>query len=635
MFAADTYAPTPGDIIPALQQVCYYQHYDRISWSKNDATRMERAILVQRFHPRARTTAKLLEYAIANSGGGDAAVVPVEEIVYLGYVRNGPPPCPIVPNANLLEDVEFGRVDEYILGGAGTTNGNYLVRVFSDTVWEEYFWSVAVYGPNGSIGDWRTTSRTPANTGISGSNIVANSCALHNQVVINTSYQSQRRCKYSRDVQQEAIYKPQIVDYFLGYPLANTSHLINVRHELFPPKSGQLAIHYYRPSGEVINDFEGIEHRVIDCLSVDFTVRKGKPFIIDIYCIPGSVTVESKDDQLKQWVLSQLNPKCLESYLPTLTTNWLSAYDTAKDSFINAGSFISIDTTPHIWAANNNIWNLQTPIPNLNTPTNLGTPNPNDPNYQQWFYNQYLKPMSNNQIGERPAMDSPRFLELYEVLNISRFVARAIKLGDFIERIANLLGYRPDDEGKIDVEVEKTYVRETIDGKEKTDKSEYGGNSWGKRGMLRRRSINRFNRQNGIESGGVVKIHDIPQMFDEMNERLDLALGLQESGAIEIKDGDRVYRWDNQLAMLKDIALSCASANQLGQKSLVSSIVTQQQSGAIIAGIGLPTVMRSTNVAIDGKLQPVPYWSIAPQHSIARKIDTCTYNVGLVLGQLV
>jgi hypothetical protein len=69
--------------------------------------------------------------------------------------------------------------------------------------------------------------------------------------------------------------------------------------------------------------------------------------------------------------------------------------------------------------------------------------------------------------------------------------------------------------------------------------------------------------------------------------------------------------------------------------ALVSSLVTQSQTNELIAGLGLPSVTKTIPIKIGKKVRQVPFKGIAAHRSIAQEVATCTYNVGIVLGQVL
>jgi hypothetical protein len=313
------------------------------------------------------------------------------------------------------------------------------------------------------------------------------------------------------------------------------------------------------------------------------------------------------------------------------------------------GSKENIPAGPLIYqqiAAGNNCWNnagAGLPYPPLTAPL---PPLPDGVTVESLHF----APQPNNNYGSI-VMDSPRTLEIYEQVQI---IFRALNAGRYgekdtatdqypvinysllMEKIAALLGHRPDIvTGEHSIEKEQKSVRQLMPPGADLNKQEYGGKYFGKKAMLMKRLPNQFGRDGTIAAGGVVAVHDIPQLMLEILDQLAISGGIQESGAIEIKDGATTRRYPNQLELMKDIALTASGTHQLAHQAFISSLVTQKQTAEIIGGLGLPTISRSINAVLNNKLEQVPYWGISPQFSIARKIDTVGYNVGVVLGQVI
>lgn len=270
--------------------------------------------------------------------------------------------------------------------------------------------------------------------------------------------------------------------------------------------------------------------------------------------------------------------------------------------------------------------------------------------YPSDIENWHFKALPNNHYGEI-IMDSPRTLEIYEQVQI---IFRALNAGRYgekdpttdeypvinysllIEKIAAILGHRPDVlTGKHVIAKEQETVRQLLPPGASLNKQDYGGKYYGDKGMLLKRLPNQFSQNGNIAAGGVVAVHDLPQLLLEILDQLAIATGLQESGAIEIKDGSNTRRYPNQLELMRDIALTASATHQLAHQAFISGLVTQKQTAELIGGLGLPTISRSINAVLNNKIEQVPYWGISPQASIARKIDTVGYNVGVVLGQII
>lgn len=271
----------------------------------------------------------------------------------------------------------------------------------------------------------------------------------------------------------------------------------------------------------------------------------------------------------------------------------------------------------------------------------------NNANLIKW----HLKPQIDNNnkswgIGSL-TMDTIRTIEIHAALNAGKWginpddltKPRKDDLGWRIQRICELLGIRVGTDDKFDPDKEKKIVRQVIPAKQKLDPEKVGINNFGDGGMVVKRINNRFNGDK-IESDQCVIIHDLLQLIQEYHEQHNLAIGLQESSAIEIKDpkddkGKNKARFDNQLGLLLEIFNLLSSANEMTRANLISSLITQSQTSEVIAGLGLPSVTKTIPIKIDKEVTQLPYKGIAPHRSISQEVATCTANVGIVLGQLL
>lgn len=244
-------------------------------------------------------------------------------------------------------------------------------------------------------------------------------------------------------------------------------------------------------------------------------------------------------------------------------------------------------------------------------------------------------------------MDSPRTIETHAALNAGKWgvnpdnpnEVRKDDLGWRIQRLNEVLGIRVGSDGKFDPAKEKKIVRQVIPSNKQLDAQKVGVNNFGDDGMVIKRINNRFNGDK-IESDQCVIIHDLLQLIQEYHEQHNLAIGLQESSAIEIKDpkdekGKNKARFDNQLGLLLEIFNLLSSANEMTRANLISSLITQSQTSEVIAGLGLPSVTKTIPIKIDKEVTQLPYKGIAPHRSISQEVATCTANVGIVLGQLL
>jgi hypothetical protein len=208
---------------------------------------------------------------------------------------------------------------------------------------------------------------------------------------------------------------------------------------------------------------------------------------------------------------------------------------------------------------------------------------------------------------------------------------RVANLGHLLEKVANFIGYRPEPNGTIDEGKESsTYARKEIDPKKPFPTGEYLAGRFGTKGMLMKRLPNKATAT-GWAPGGMVAVHDIPQMVAEMFDQTNTALNLQESTSIQIRDGGDLYKYPNQLSLLMEIATGQIQQRRQVREIWASSVVTQNTVNEVIGGLGLPTVSKS--ISINNQL--IPYWGIQPSASLQREIATVGQNVGNVQGQIL
>jgi hypothetical protein len=211
---------------------------------------------------------------------------------------------------------------------------------------------------------------------------------------------------------------------------------------------------------------------------------------------------------------------------------------------------------------------------------------------------------------------------------------RIATLGHLISKISSILGYRPEPDGNFIEDTEKTLVRKIVSSNYKVDKTKIGVNNFGSDGMLLKRLNNRFDGDK-IAHDECVIVKDLPQLLAEYQDQINLALGLQESSAVEIKNNSETSRYSNQLSMLSELLNLASSNHDMIRAALISSLIAQGQTSETIAALGLPTVTKTLPIDVDGKITHLPYKGVAPHRSISQEVATCTQNVGIVLGQLL
>jgi hypothetical protein len=439
--------------------------------------------------------------------------------------------------------------------------------------------------------------------------------------------------------------KPCYTDLLQGYYL--DVRLPAKLSKLKPKKTELLEVGYYR--GNSTESISGL--RSIDWFNYTIEVKKDKPIYLPIEgCVLGTLWISDPaiEAQLRampndstEYAVSDYFP----SSVPALFSYWMGLYaiEDAKILPVGTGSLISesethqVSSSLKILGANNDVWK------NANIVNDVGFDREH-PLFlfdEQRTFDYHFKPQPDGSFGDL-VMDSPRIIELWNHFcsetpyenDIDKDKPRLDTLGKRLKRTSEILGYRLNANGEIDKKTEEEYTRHIVPPKSKIDKAKYGGNSFGSHGMHVRRLPNYFDR-NQIKDGGVVAIHDIGQLLLEILDQLNLSIGIQEAGAIELKHEGKTHKYQNLLALTTDIAIHQFNQTQYAKSTHISSLVTQEQTKEIIGGLGLPTVAKTIRREVNGKVGGIPYWGIAPQASLARKIDTCTYNVGVVLGQML
>jgi hypothetical protein len=436
--------------------------------------------------------------------------------------------------------------------------------------------------------------------------------------------------------------------------------------EITPSEDGELLISYYRQ-----NTLEKIPNLTsLDWYSHSIKLTKGEPIrLLIINPVFGTLNIKG-DSQLVDDVKTQLLGTEVGRYkwsdfyvenIDTLVNHWKQIYNNytiQPAPSPSLGSFYNIlieHQQPFIrlLSANNNYWdNDDTNYPDIqvpNTDPNMGFIGALPPVLsvsKQQAYNWHIKPQPDGSIGDLE-MDGIRTIEMHRAFNCGKWginpddstKPRKDDLGWRIQRINEVLGIRVGTDGKFDPDKEKKIVRQVIPAKQKLDAEKIGVNCFGVDGMVVKRINNRFNGDK-IESDQCVIVQDVLQLIQEYHEQHNLAVGLQESSAIEIKDGKdkegkSKARFDNQLGLLVEMFNLLSSANEMTRSALISSLVTQSQTNELIAGLGLPSVTKTIPIEIDKKVTQLPYKGIAPHRSISQEVATCTANVGIVLGQLI
>jgi hypothetical protein len=464
------------------------------------------------------------------------------------------------------------------------------------------------------------------------------------------------RNKYYRYVENTAsapvAEKPNYLCFANGYYLDNRTFPSNLK--IIPTISGIETIGYYQKNHlEAIADLTTIEWREyqIEC-------KKDEPIYLPIYnLVLGTLYCSS---ELKSLISSTATTgaeyswdNCFADAIADIFAHWMSLYaplaaaqNNITPNTIGFSSTVSTKTVQVFElervvrriSANNNCWQT-TPIAELNNDLN---PLPTHPMFlvnTARTYDYHFSPQIQG-IGSLN-MDSPRLIELHQLFNCGLYAPdpktgdpRLVNLGWLIRRIAGVLGIRPKPDGLIDQIEDKKLVPEVVDRTKKLNPDKVGVMSFGDGGIVLKRITNRFKKKE-IVSDECVVIPDLLSLINERFHQLNIALGIQASSAIEIKDDNGTARYNNQLELMLEMVNLLTSQHKMIESSLVSGLVTQSQSNEIIAGLGLPSVTKTIPIEIDKKVQHIPYKGIAAHRSISQEVATCAYNIGIVTGQLI
>jgi hypothetical protein len=440
----------------------------------------------------------------------------------------------------------------------------------------------------------------------------------------------------------QVLLKPQIKDYFTGYVLDSKPYKLDIDIYVIPIQDGSIKLHYYYLEDEEDNyDCDGLKHRAVSIQTQHLKLVKDIPHRLLVSCIPCSITLDGNselcDDIKAQIKIS--NIKSFPDYLPTIKSSWEALYEQRKNLLIANPKLIttiSLEVKSYIWAATPR-WG-QVGISDRNTGQGIGE-TIND----TLIFDKYFKPQLDGTFGSYTMPDTAMLKNISATLDADKWSfnyddptkPRVDNLGWRINRLCDILGIRVNTDGTINSEKDKKLVRQVIDNKKYIDPKKIGVTTFGELGMVVKRINNRFKNKDEIVSDQCVIIQDIPQQIQEYFEQINLALGIQESSAIEIKQGDTTARFNSQLEILIELVNLLSSGNEMTRAGLISTLITQSQTNELIAGLGLPSVTKTIPIKIDKKVHQVPFKGIAAHRSISQEIATCTYNVGIATGQLL
>lgn len=456
-----------------------------------------------------------------------------------------------------------------------------------------------------------------------------------------------RRRRYRHyPVSRSQALKPNYSALLKGYEL--DPRVVPEYPVIIPAQSKQIKISYYRENR--LEPYPDL--RSIDWMVYVVDLVKNQPVTLPIVqCVLGTLycddtatlsQISGLPDAFNSYKWSDLLP----SGITSLFANWNGLHTASIQRLSIPGNAVrftivnEISRTIRRMGANNNHWNnrsSQTSDLNLTVDHPMFYP---EYGYQK-AYERYIQTQPDGSYGVL-SMDSPRTIEIHTALNAGMWALNTIdptkprvdNLGWRINRLCEILGIRVKPDGKTDEVLVKKKIRTVIDKSTKLDKDKIGIGNFGDDGMVVKRINNRFNGKE-IVSDQCVILHDLIQLIQEYQDQSNLALGIQESSAIEVSSGKNTARFDNQLQLLVELFNLVNTTTEMQRSTLISSLVGQAQTSEIIAGLGLPSVTKTIPITINKKTSQLPYKGISPHRSISQEVATCTANVGIVLGQLI
>ena len=401
-----------------------------------------------------------------------------------------------------------------------------------------------------------------------------------------------------------SVIKPNYINLITGYYL--DSRIIPSYPVIVASKTIDATLKYYQ-----WNKNESIPGlTTIEWMKYEISLVKGRKYILPIYnLVLGTLLVS---DQTISSLIANASPSAPSAYipfsfsfknnLPILFSEWniladakIEEYKINISNLAPAGTITQVSTTQIIetnrivrrLSANNNYWNNQ----QIQTDDlNYYYTHPMFAIDNQRAYDWHIQPQRDGSIGNL-VMDSPRTIEIHAALNAGKWgfnpddinQPRKDDLGWRIQRTNEVLGIRVGTDLKFDPVKEKSMVRLVIPSEQKLDPEKVGINNFASDGMVVKRINNRFKGKDEVVSDQCVIVQDVLQLIQEYHEQHNLAVGIQESSAIEIKEGKNRARFDNQLGLLVEMFNLLTSANEMTRASLISSLVSQSQTNEIIA----------------------------------------------------
>lgn len=453
--------------------------------------------------------------------------------------------------------------------------------------------------------------------------------------------------RYNYSIIGQEIEIPTYLSLVGGYSLDPRLIPASFAPMVIPTIDGDVIVSYYRA-----NPYEPILNLTsIDCVYLRLKAVKDKPLIINLEGIVFG-TLEITGSDVKEQLISL--PALLNSYrwadylfdnVTSIFGQWVSIYqgynfpaNPGRNPDIFAKDYKVYDSPPifrRLGATNNFANNDPGSYENINFDAEHPLFKVDNDRAYRWHVEE------NSQGRGSLIMDSPLLRKIGYALDAEKYsideatgLPRLANLGHLIARISSLLGYRPNPDGTFTKAEEQKIMRTIVDSTTSIDPVKTGVNNFGSESMVIRRLNNRFDGDKVVADECVV-IYDLLQLLAEYQDQLNLALNLQESSAIEIKEKDKSARYPNQLSLAIELLNLANSNHDTIRAALVSSLIAQAQTSEIIAALGLPSVTKTLPIQIGNEIEQLPYQGVSPHRSISQEIAICTQNVGIVLGQVI
>lgn len=212
---------------------------------------------------------------------------------------------------------------------------------------------------------------------------------------------------------------------------------------------------------------------------------------------------------------------------------------------------------------------------------------------------------------------------------------RVANIGYLVEQIARILGFEPDPNGVIDVEIQKTKNQtKSADTRQPLDTDNYSPYGFGKKGIAIADLPNDHNGSNPISGGGSL-VANLPNLMLALHAQQNKAFGIQDSSNIVFTVGDRKVHYTNQAALLIDLARTVAMMSQLLNTVYTNSLQTESEVREIIGALGLGTTDDSVGVNINGQSVNIPYKGVDRRESLVNELADIKLTLAVIAGKLI